>query len=323
MTEATPAASGINRADWLRPLGPTGLTTSALIAGGAPIGSMPEIFGYDVPAEQGISLVEDLLRSPITTIDTSNMYSDGESERRIGAGISRLGGVPADHWIATKVDGKDGDYSGARVRESVRESQQRLGLDFLPLVQLHDPEFADFADLTAPGGAVDTLVELKREGVIGVIGVAGGHTPTLQRFLDLEVFDVLLSHNRWTLVDRGADDLFTRAFESGVAVINAAILGGGFFVDPVHARNYGYQPVTVSTREAGIRMRDVCASFGTDLVTAALQFSVRDPRIAASVVGFSKPERIASVVASVDHPLPDELWGALDALTPPPADWLD
>lgn len=70
-------------------------------------------------------------------------------------------------------------------------------------------------------------------------------------------------------------------------------------------------------------MRDVCASFGTDLVTAALQFSVRDPRIAASVVGFSKPERIASVVASVDHPLPDELWGALDALTPPPADWLD
>ena len=64
--------------------------------------------------------------------------------------------MPADFLIATKVDARGGDYSGERVRESVRESKARLGLDTLPLVYLHDPEFHPFADLTAPAAALST-----------------------------------------------------------------------------------------------------------------------------------------------------------------------
>ena len=109
-------------ADVYRPrlLGSTGLLVTALCVGWGPLGSMPEAFGYAVSEDDAIDLVTAVLASPIRVIDTSNGYSDGESERRIGAGIARAGGLPDDFLVVTKVDARDGDYSGARVRESVR-----------------------------------------------------------------------------------------------------------------------------------------------------------------------------------------------------------
>ena len=120
-------------ADWMRPLGSTGLQVSAVCAGGAPLGSMPENFGYEVSYADGVALVGHILDSPIRMLDTANGYSGGESERRIGAGIAAFGGLPADFLVATKVDARNGDYSGERVRASVAESKERLGLDFLAL----------------------------------------------------------------------------------------------------------------------------------------------------------------------------------------------
>lgn len=309
---------------WLRPLGATGLTTSAVIAGGGPIGGQPHIFGYDVPAERGIAVVERLLASPITVIDTSNGYTDGESERRIGQAIARAGGLPDGHWIATKVDPRDGDFSGDRVRASVAESRERLGLDRLPLVQLHDPENFAFEELTAPGGAVDALVELKQSGAVGAIGVAGGSTPVLERYLDLGVFDVLLTHNRYTLVDRGADALIGSAHERGVAVLNAAVLGGGFLTDPSERERYGYRPAGEATRNAAIAMKELCDERGVELSAVATAFSLRDARIAATVIGFSRPERIEATLAAAElTDLPDEFWERIDALVPPASSFLD
>ncbi|HMO12040.1 MAG TPA: aldo/keto reductase, partial [Actinotalea sp.] len=133
----------------MRPLGGTGLTVSAVAAGGSPLASMPELYGHAVSAADGIDTVAAVLASPIRTIDTSNGYSDGESERRIGAAIAAAGGLAPDALVITKVDARGADYSGDRVRASVDESRSRLGLDHLPLVHLHDPEDFDFADLTA------------------------------------------------------------------------------------------------------------------------------------------------------------------------------
>ena len=89
---------------WLRPVGQTGLTVSAICAGGSPLGSMPENFGYEVSEAQAVELVEAILESPIRFLDTSNGYSEGESERRIGMAIKRRGGLPPDFLVATKVD---------------------------------------------------------------------------------------------------------------------------------------------------------------------------------------------------------------------------
>src|SRR4051795_10869375 len=150
--------------NWIRRLGNTSVSTSAIIAGASPLGTMLSTYGYAVAHADAIDLVQQLLKSPIRAIDTSNAYSDGESERRIGLGIAAAGGLPEDFTVITKVDARHGDYSGDRVRRSLDESQERLGLGVLPLLFLHDPEYHDFAMITQAGGGVDTLVALKDEG---------------------------------------------------------------------------------------------------------------------------------------------------------------
>lgn len=309
--------------EWIRPLGSTGLPVSAVAAGGGPIGSMPEMFGYDVPAEQAIDLVTEILRSPVMVIDTSNGYSNGESERRIGEGIKRAGGLPEGHWVATKVDGLDGDYSAERVYRSIEESMSRLGLDHLPLVYLHDPEYALDQNLDGPGGAVDALVSLRDQGVIGHLGVAGGDVAIMHRFLDTGAFEVLLTHNRFTLVDRSASRLISRAADAGMGVVNAAYLGGGLLANPRGPRMYGYRPAKQATVDTALALESLCHANGIDLATAALQFSLRDPRIHMSIVGISKVGRLASISRSVAARLPEEFWAAAETLVPEPENWLD
>jgi D-threo-aldose 1-dehydrogenase len=309
---------------WVRTLGGTGLQVTAVCVGGAPLGGMPETFGYDVPQDEAVSLVEAVLASPIRVLDTSNGYSNGESERRIGLGIARFGGLPPDVLVVTKVDPRDGDFSGRRVRESVRESRERLGIDTLPLVHLHDPEFYDWDDLTSPGGAVDTLVRLREEGIITHIGVAGGDTRVLSRYLDLDVFEAVLVHNRLTLVDRSAEGLVQRATAQGLGVVNAAVYGGGILADPrAGSTQYGYREASPATLKAVRRMAELCSRWGTDLATAALQFSLRDPRVHFTVVGISKRRRLDGLLAAAGVELRQEFWDELETLVPGPENWLD
>jgi len=309
--------------DWVRPLGATGLSVTAVAVGGAPLGSMPENFGHEVSHDDGVALAAYVLDSPVRVLDTANGYSGGESERRIGAAIAQRGGLPDDFLVTTKVDARGKDYSGDRVRASVAESQQRLGLDFLPLVYLHDPEYHDFDELSAPGGAVDTLMALRDEGVIGHVGLAGGTVQEMQRYLALGGFEVLLVHNRWTLVDHSATELLAQAEDLGVAVVNAAVYGGGILAKPGSTTKYGYREASPQTLQAVEAMRAVCTEHGTDLATAALQASVRDPRVSTTVVGLSKPARLDALVAALGTDLPDALFDALEDLRPSREHWLD
>jgi D-threo-aldose 1-dehydrogenase len=309
---------------WIRDLGPTGLKVSAVCLGGSPLGSMPALYGRDVAADEGVATVLAALDSPIRFIDTSNGYSDGESERRIGAALKEAGGVPEGVVVATKVDPSGRDYSADRVRASVAESRERLGIDHLPLVHLHDPESFDFAEMSAPGGPVEALVQLRDDGVVGAIGLAGGRVQEIAKYLDLGVFDVLLVHNRWTLVDRSAGPLLDEAVRQGMGILNAAVYGGGILAfQSGGPTSYGYRPAQPETLAAVDAMRRVCADFRTELGTAALQFSLRDPRIASTIVGMSRPGRVARTLDLASEPLPEAIWPALEALLPPPRAWVD
>jgi len=308
----------------LNPLGATGLKVTSLTLGGGPLGSMPELFGNDVSAAAAIDTITAALDAGIRTIDTSNGYSAGESERRIGLALREYGQLPDDLLVITKTDPLAGDYSGERVRRSLGESMERLGLDYLPVVHLHDPEFQDFGYMTAPGGAVDALVAAREDGLVGHIGLAGGDTRIMSRYWDLGVFELLLVHNRWTLADRSAGPLLTRALADGAGLINAAVLGGGALTDPVRvAGKYGYRAASAETLAAIAAMREVCRRYGTDLQTAAIRFSTLDPRFATTVVGMSNPLRVAETVAAATASLPAELWDELAALLPTELNWLD
>jgi D-threo-aldose 1-dehydrogenase len=277
-----------------------------------------------VTVDEGVATVLAALDSPIRAIDTSNGYSDGESERRIGAAIAEAGGLPDDVVVITKVDPRGRDYSADRVRASLDESRERLGLDSLPLVHLHDPENFDFAEISAPGGAVDALVELRESGVVGSIGLAGGRVQEMAKYLALGVFDVLLVHNRWTLLDRSAGDLIADAVDRGMGVLNAAVYGGGILAAPgTGPTTYGYRQAPPETLDAIAGMQRACAERGTDIRTAALQFSLRDPRFASTIVGMSKPSRVQDTLDAASQQLPDDLWDELESLLPPERVWLD
>jgi len=173
--------------------------------------------------------------------------------------------------------------------------------------------------------AVDALVRLKESGVVGNIGLAGGPVQEMARYLALGVFDALLVHNRWTLLDRSAGDLLDDAAGRGLGLINAAVYGGGILAAPPSpgTARYGYRPAPPEVLDAVESMRAVCVRFGIDLTTAALQFSLRDPRFATTVVGMSRPSRVETTLAAARRPVDDAIWPELEVLLPPSRVWLD
>lgn len=310
-----------------RPLGRTGLSVTPLCVGTSALGSMPHLYGYAVDDDRARATLLSAFAGPINFIDTSNSYADGESERRIGAVLAELGHLPDGYVLATKVDpaGDGGrlDFSGARARRSVAESRTRLGLDRLQLVYLHDPERISFEEATAPDGPVAAMRALRDEGVIAHLGVAGGPLDLLRRFVDTGDFEVVISHNRYTLVDRSALGLFAHCAEVGVAVVNGAPFGGGMLAKGPDAQpNYAYRDTPEVIRERARAMQGACARHGVPLAAAAVQFSLRQPLITATIIGVTRPERIAETLAHCALELPAELWAELDELAPPDDLWL-
>src|SRR5215218_7121953 len=193
-----------------RPLGQTGLSVSPICVGCAPLGNMPETFEYSVSEQRAFDTLRAVFESPLNFLDTAASYGDGESERRIGELLEEIGGLPEGYILATKAD-RDlhtGDFSGEQMRRSVERSLRLLGMDRLQLVYLHDPEHESFEHMMSDGGPVEVLRGLEEEGVIQHLGVAGGPIDLMIRFLETDLFEAVITHNRYTLVNRTADPLF-------------------------------------------------------------------------------------------------------------------
>lgn len=315
MTEAMSAELGP-----LRPLGRTGLHVTSISMGCAPLGDMPDTFDFSVPEDRALATVRAALRSPINFLDTAASYGDGESERRIGLVLRELGGLPQGWVLATKAD-RDlatGDYSGEQMKRSVERSLRLLGLDRLQVVYLHDPEHTTFEEGMSPGGPVEALHRLKDEDVIEHVGVAGGLIDLMIRYVETGAFESVITHNRYTLVCQTAEPLLDIANDGGVAVVNAAPFGSGIFAKgPDAYPRYAYQDAPNELLELVRRQAAVCERHEVPLAAAALQFSLREPRITSTIVGMSRPERVAQTLEFAALPLPDELWSDLEVVSSP------
>ena len=280
----------------------------------------------DDPSAALTSVLDGSTAPLIRVIDTSNAYSDGLSEQLIGQAIARAGGIPHGVTIATKLDRDpvSGAFSGDRMRQSLDESRDRLGMDVLPLLYLHDPESMSYAEAFAPGGAVEALVRMKREGIAEQIGISGGPAPMLERYVETGLFDAVITHNRFTLVDRSADRLLDLCADAGVTVFNAAPYGSAPLAKwPEPVTRYAYRPAPPGMVAAIDAMGRAAGAVGVPLGAAALQFSMRDARVSSTVVGINSLEQLARTVDLATHPIPEELWGDLEQLRPSAELWQD
>jgi D-threo-aldose 1-dehydrogenase len=228
-----------------RALGRTSLLVHPLCFGTAELGDLVTNFPYEVGEERALATARAIFDGPVEFVDTASGY--GESERRLGIVLREREGLPAGFVLSTKVGCRysDGVSPGDHTRRSVERRLQRLGLDRLQLVFIHDPEVATFEQIMAPGGPVEVLQRYKEQGVIAHVGVAGGPIDLMIRYMETGAFEVVISHNRFTLLNVAADRLWDVARHHGVAAMNGAVYGGGILS----------KGLSVAPRYAGRRRR--------------------------------------------------------------------
>ena len=300
------------------PLGRTGLAVSRLCFGTAALGGMPEAFGYAVEADRASATLRTIFAGPANFLDTARNYGHGRSEERIGGVLRDIGGLPDGFVLSTKID-RDfttNRLDAVRARKSIDDSLAALGLDRIQLLNLHDPEHAaDLAEITRPGGALSELFTMREEGLVEAVGLAAGRVDVMMPLLADWDFDAIITHNRFTLTNRNAEEMIDFCVGKGIAVLNAAPYASGVLAKGADTgTRYVYQEPTEATLDPIRRIEAICASYGVPTGAAALQFSLRDKRITSTIIGVTRPERVAQTFAWAEWPIPDALWDELMAL---------
>ena len=299
-------------------IGKTGLRVPPLCFGTSGLGSMPGTYGYEVAEERALATVRAVLAMEDGFLDTSRNYADGRSEGRIGKVVREMGGWPEGRILSTKLD-RDMDtlgFDAARARRSLEESLEALGRDRVEILHLHDPEHAaDLDEITRKGGALDELFRMKEEGLATAVGLAAGRVDVMMPILRDFDFDVLITHNRHTLVNANAAPMIALARERGISVLNAAPYAGGALAKgTAEFPRYVYQEADAETLAPVRAVEAICARHGVPAGAAALQFSMRDPDVASTICGVSKPERVAETLEWAAVKIPDAMWAELAAL---------
>jgi len=306
-----------------RKFGQTPLEVPPIAVGCAPLASMVDTFQYAVPEEQAFATIRAALGSPLNYLDTAAHYGDGESERRIGIVLRRMGGLPEGAILQTKAgrDAKVNDYSGEMVKYRFERSLDLLGLDQIDIVYLHDAEHTTFEAAMSPGGPVEVLKEFQQQGVIKYLGVASGPIDVETKYVETGLFDAVITHNRYTLLNRTADPLIQNAHDRGMAVLNAAPYGSGMLAKGTAAYpRYAYQQASEEFIRTTQAYEAICERYGVPLAAVSLQFSTRDPRITSTIVGMSHPERVQQTIDLLTTEIPAACWEEISAVPVPEPD---
>ncbi|HLY00842.1 MAG TPA: aldo/keto reductase, partial [Roseiarcus sp.] len=244
------------------PLGRTDLKVTPICFGASGIGDMPDTYGYGVDEKRARATVNAIFDGPANFLDTSRIYGLGRSEQRIGAAIRERGGLPEGFVISTKLD-RDPEtnrFDAAQARRSLEQSLKALGLERIDLLHLHDPEHTRSVEETVSrDGALGELFRIKQEGLAKAVGLAAGAVPMMMPLLRDWDFDALITHNRFTLVNRNADAMLDLAAQRGIAVLNAAPYASGVLAKGSTAYpRYAYQEASEEALDPIRKIEAIC-----------------------------------------------------------------
>ena len=206
------------------------------------------------------------------------------------------------------------DLSAEGVRRSLDESLERLGLDRVDVLYVHDPERYDLD--RGIHEALPALVGLRDEGVVDAVGIGSMAVQALEAAARSGLPDVLMVAGRYTLAEQPvAERVLPLCAEHGIRVVAASVLNSGLLAtdEPDAASLHDYAPVPPALLEHTIAIRDVCRRFGTALPTAAVRFPARNPVVASTVISADTPEQLAETYRRLQEPVPDALWAALES----------
>ena len=281
-------------------LGKTGLTISSLSFGASSLGS---VF-HETKEAESIHAVEVAIEGGINFIDVSPYYGHYKAETVLGKALK---GIPREkYYLSTKVGryGKNGvntwDYSGKRATESVYESMERLGIDYIDLINVHDIEF----QAALPGGlqkvvdeTLPALVELKKKGVVGHIGITDLQLENLQWVIDHTeegTVESVLNFCHYCLNDDKLADYFDYFEGRGIGIINASPLSMGL----LSVRGVpDWHPAPRPLVEACAKAAQHCADKGYPIEKLAVQYAVSNPRIASTLFSSANPANVERNIA--------------------------
>ncbi|HYG57411.1 MAG TPA: aldo/keto reductase [Symbiobacteriaceae bacterium] len=287
------------------------MTVPVMSLGGAGLGG---IFGPVGDAE-GVAAVHKALELGMNYLDTSPKY--GEAERRMGLALK---GVPrSSYFISSKVGThpqRPLDYSADAAYWTVANSLKVLGCEYLDIGLIHEPEQHHFEQAIAKGGALEALVDLKRQGVIKAIGIGVQDHEMHRRLADTGFLDVALTVNDYTLLRQSVvDGVCDYVERRGVSVINGAALAMGLLSgrDPDSIGTPKWKPPALEL--AGARQVHAwCKVRGVSVLALALQFSLRQPRFACTLIGAATPAEVQGCWDAATQEIPAKVWEELPAL---------
>lgn len=283
----------------------------------------------------------------VAYFDTAPWYGNTKSEHRVGRFLRRqprdtfalstkVGRIyfrPEDReafasspWAARWRGGLSFDlrfdYSAEGVTRSYEDSLQRLGLNSVDALTIHDLDLKHqkteegvqnaFRQLDA-GGGFATLQALKSRGEIRAIGAGVNHLGMIPRFLADFDMDYFLLAMPYTLLDQGAlDEELPLCEEHGVGVVIGAVFASGILATGGRpGSRYDYQPASAPMVEKVRRIEAICRRHGVSLAAAALQFPLAHPQVVSVIPGPGSPEQMRQNLAASNETIPGDLWAEL------------
>jgi 1-deoxyxylulose-5-phosphate synthase len=302
-----------------RDLRRTGRKTSALGFGCSAYWAQPAF-----SERRAVALVHQAIAGGIRLFDTAPIYGGGEGERRLGLALRARGGAEA-LLICSKAGTHVGpggrvfrDFSPAAVRASVAQSLERLGIDQLHALHLHGP---GAQELTAP--LLETLEALKREGLVGFVGINSFDPAVIRAGLGEPVFDSFMVE--YNLIRKASAGLVQEIAEAGRAAIIGSPIAQALFrpsmlpTSPKRAWELGRALVRHRADLRAARAYGFLNHLqGMTGAQAALAFVLRSPYVASAVFATTSPDHLQANIAAAGLNLPEDLVARIESLPDAP-----